>query len=297
MKALIFNVQKFSLNDGPGIRTVIFFKGCPLSCRWCSNPESLSKKVQIMWNKEKCLGCGTCVRSCPQKAILQLSDEISIQDDKCDGCGICIKNCPGHALTSEGEWKTVDDLMSVCLQDRIFYEESSGGITLSGGEPLMYPDFVIALLEALKIEGIHTAMETTGFASPEIFNRIIPHVNLLLFDIKHWDEEKHIEGTGVSNQLILKNMKYAVALGKEILPRIPVVPGFNDQLIDAEGFCRLLNEVNLTRVQLLPFHQFGENKYTQLGRDYFYKNASALHEEDLADYRRVFLQKNIDAFF
>jgi len=296
MKALIFNVQKFSLNDGPGIRTVIFFKGCPLRCRWCSNPESQSKKVQIMWNKEKCLGCGTCVRSCPQKAILQLSDEIFIQDDKCDGCGICVNNCPGHALTSEGGWKTVDDLMSVCLQDRLFYEESGGGVTLSGGEPLMYPDFVIALLEALKAEGIHTAMETTGFASPEVFNRIIPHVNLLLFDIKHWDEEKYIEGTGVSDQLILKNMKYAVALGKEILTRIPVVPGFNNQLTDAEGFCRLLNEIGLTRVQLLPFHQFGENKYTQLGRDYFYKNAPALLEEDLADYRRVFLRNNIDAF-
>ena len=296
MKALIFNVQKFSLNDGPGIRTVIFFKGCPLCCRWCSNPESQSKKVQIMWNKEKCLGCCTCVRSCPQKAILQLSDEISIQDDKCDGCGICVNNCPGHALTSEGEWKTVEDLMSVCLQDRLFYEESGGGVTLSGGEPLMYPDFVIALLEALKAEGIHTAMETTGFASPEVFNRIIPHVNLLLFDMKHWDEEKYIEETGVSNQLVLKNMKYAVALGKEILTRIPVVPGFNDQLTDAEGFCRRLNEVGLTRVQLLPFHQFGENKYTQLGRDYFYTNAPALLEEDLADYRRVFLQNNIDAF-
>jgi len=250
-----------------------------------------------MWNKEKCLGCGTCIRSCPQKAILLLADEISIQDDKCDGCGICVKNCPGHALTSEGEWKTVDDLMSVCLQDRIFYEESGGGITLSGGEPLMYPDFVIALLEALKIEGIHTAMETTGYASPEVFNRIIPHVNLLLFDIKHWDEKKHIEGTGVSNQLVLKNMKYAVALQKEVIPRIPVIPGFNDQLTDAEGFCRLLNEVNLTRVQLLPFHQFGENKYTQLGQDYFYKNAPALYEEDLVSYRRVFLQNKIDAFF
>lgn len=297
MKALIFNIQKFSLNDGPGIRTVIFFKGCPLRCGWCSNPESQSKKIQILWNREKCLGCGTCVRVCPQRAILQLSDEISIQDNLCDGCGICVDNCQGHALTSEGEWKTVDDLMRVCLQDRLFYEESGGGVTLSGGEPLLYPEFVIDLLDALKVEGIHTAMETTGFASPEVFNRMVPHVNLLLFDMKHWDEEKHIEGTGVSNQLILKNMKYAAALGKEMIARIPVIPGFNDQLIDAEGFCRRLQEVGLTRVQLLPFHQFGENKYTQLGREYYYKNAPALHEEDLADYQRVFTQNNIDVFF
>jgi pyruvate formate lyase activating enzyme len=297
MKALIFDIQKFSMNDGPGIRTVVFFKGCPLRCKWCSNPESQSNKIQILWNKEKCLSCGTCEKVCPQKAIDFSPGNVFIRQNACDGCGICVSNCSGHALSSAGTWKTVEEVLHICRQDLPFYEESGGGITLSGGDPLFYPDFSIALLTSAQAEGIHTAMETSGFASPAVFDRVTAYPDLLLFDMKHWDQEKHVQGTGVSNRLILQNMKRAVAYRKNVLARIPVIPGYNDALSDADGFCRRLQEIGLTRVQLLPFHRFGENKYAMLGQDYLYSDTPTLHMEDLEPYQKVFQQNKIEAFF
>jgi pyruvate formate lyase activating enzyme len=250
-----------------------------------------------LWNKEKCLSSGTCEKVCPQKAIDFSPGNVFIRQNACDACGICVSNCSGHALSSAGTWKTVEEVLHVCRQDLPFYEESGGGITLSGGDPLFYPDFSIALLTSAQAEGIHTAMETSGFASPGVFDRVTAHPNLLLFDMKHWDEEKHIQGTGVSNRLILENMKRAVAYGKNVLPRIPVIPGYNDALIDAGGFCQRLQEVGLNRVQLLPFHRFGEKKYALQGRDYVYSDSPALHVEDLEAYQKVFHHNKIEAFF
>ncbi|PJI08158.1 MULTISPECIES: glycyl-radical enzyme activating protein [Clostridium] len=294
---IIFNIQKFSLNDGPGIRTVIFFKGCPLKCKWCANPESQSSKIQILYDKEKCLGCKKCISICPSNAIFNKNDEIFIHDNLCSGCQKCVLNCPGHALKSEGESKTITEILDICLQDKVFYEESGGGITLSGGEALMQPDFSIAILKALKSFNIHTAIETTGFASPEIFDKVTEYIDLLLFDMKHWNEKKHIEGTQVSNKLILENMKRAIASGKKVLPRLPVIPGFNNTLEDAMGFAERLHEVGSNKIQLLPFHQFGEKKYDMLGKGYSFSNIPALHEEDLTKFRQVFIDNGIDAFF
>lgn len=294
---VIFNIQKFSLNDGPGIRTVVFFKGCPLRCRWCANPESQSPRIQILWDGGLCQGCGACVKTCPQKAVRLENGLVSVDHDLCRGCGACVSACPGQALKAEGEEKTVEEIVSVCMQDAEFYEESGGGVTLSGGEALMHPDFAIALLRALKEKGIHTAIETTGYASEAVFSKVLPYLDLLLFDIKHWDTQKHMEGTGVSNEPILRNMKAAVGAGKEVLPRLPVIPGYNDSLEDAEGFVRRLREVGARRVQLLPFHQFGEKKYDMLRRDYAYADVPALGEEELTDFRQVFLNAGIEAFF
>lgn len=295
--SILFNIQKFSLHDGPGIRTVVFFKGCPLRCRWCANPESQSPRVQILWNRQQCLSCGTCTRLCPSGAVAQTAHGIRIDSSLCTGCGTCVSVCPGHALKAEGQPKTVQEVLDVCLQDRDFYEESGGGVTLSGGEALMHPGFAVSLLDALKDHGIHTAIETTGYAVPEVFDRVADHLDLLLFDIKHWDEEKHREGTGLSNRLILDNMRRAIQSGKKVLPRLPVIPGFNDSLEDAEGFVQVLKAVGAGEVQLLPFHQFGEKKYEELGQDYAYADISALHEEDLTDFRQVFLDHDIRAFF
>lgn len=183
------------------------------------------------------------------------------------------------------------------MQDQPFYEESGGGVTLSGGEPLMHPDFCAALLGALRERKVHTAIETTGYAPAADFDRAAALADLLLFDVKHWDEARHVAGTGVSNRAILDNLRWAAASGSEVLPRIPVIPGYNDAPADADGFRRLLREAGLSRVQLLPFHQFGEKKYALLGRAYAYSGADALHEEDLEDYRRRFLDGGIDAFF
>lgn len=250
---IVFNIQKFSLHDGPGIRTVVFLKGCPLRCRWCANPESQDPAPRQLEN--------------------------------------------GLTLAADRQRKTVEEVAAVCLQDRDFYEESGGGVTLSGGEALAQPDFAAGLLQELRARGVHTALETTGYARPEIFDRVTALADLLLFDMKHWDPERHRAGTGVDNRLILDNMARAVGRGQEVLPRLPVIPGFNDSMEDAAGFVGRLREVGADRVQLLPFHQFGENKYALLGREYAYRDVPALHEEELAGFRQVFLDGGIDAFF
>lgn len=244
-KILIFNIQKFSLNDGPGIRTVVFFKGCPLRCRWCSNPES---------------------QSMANTGVL------------------------------DGYCKTVDEIVSICLQDNDFYLESGGGVTLSGGECTMQFDACLELLTALKEAGISTALETTGYCESSGFSRLFPLTDLFLFDLKHHDEQKHIEGTGVSNSLCLANMQLALSAGAKVLPRIPVIPGFNDSPADADAFCALLKRLGAAQVQLLPFHQFGESKYEKLGRDYAYKDTPALHAEDLEQYISRFKNSGIAAF-
>ena len=253
---LLFNIQKFSIHDGPGIRTVVFFKGCPLSCRWCSNPESR------------------------------------------DG-----------QLCREARLYTLEETLKICLEDRLFYEEtagtlplsspeySGGGVTLSGGDALGQPQFALELLRALKRENIHTALETSGYASGEVFEKVTGAAGLLLFDIKHFDCKRHAEGTGVSNDLILANLSNAIARNKNILARLPVIPGYNNTAEDAGGFASLFESMKIKQVQLLPFHQFGEKKYDLLGLPYAMKKVPQLHPEDLEEYRQVFLKQGIDCFF
>ena len=309
-RGLVFNIQKFSVNDGPGIRTAVFVKGCPLRCKWCSNPESQSRRIQVLWDEKKCLHCQMCVMSCPEYAIAHYgvggssvpgespaSGRIFIEDSKCSGCGICVRSCPGHALSAEGEYMSAGAVLEKCLQDVPFYEESGGGVTLSGGEILSSPRFTLALINLLHENGIHVALETTGFASPQVFTKVAGEADLLLFDMKHWNEQKHIEGTGVSNLPILANMKRGVQMGLAILPRIPVIPGFNDSLEDACGMAGRLHEVGLSKAQLLPFHQFGENKYHLLRKEYAYEDVPSYHREELEDYRKAFEECGIDAFF
>lgn len=294
---IVFNVQKFSVNDGPGIRTVVFFKGCPLRCRWCSNPESQLPKIQILHDSKKCIHCLHCIQICPAKAITATEKTLHINSTLCTGCKTCAMQCPAKALETAGEVKSVNEIINTVIQDRVFYEESGGGITLSGGEFLTQPDFAEELLLAAKEENLHTCCETTGFARAEIFDRIIPYIDYVLFDMKHWDAEKHKNGTGVSNELILANLKHAVQLQKTVLPRIPVIPDFNNSPEDAANFARLLREIGIDQCQLLPFHQFGENKYNLLDKPYEYADVPALHREELEDYRNIFLQHGINAFF
>lgn len=295
-KGITFNIQKFSIHDGPGIRTTVFLKGCPLQCKWCANPESQLQNIQILCEHEKCLKCQTCLRHCPSQAIYFEDNKIKINFDKCIGCLQCVDMCPVDALSHEGEYKTIEEIVDICLQDIDFYEESHGGVTISGGEGMSQPQFLKKLISALKEHHIHLAIETTGYIAENIFHELACQFDLLLFDVKHYDSNKHFEKTAVYNDLIIKNLKWAIENGLEVLPRIPVIPGFNDGLDDAYGLARLLKDVGAKKVQLLPFHQFGEKKYDLLNKEYVYKNVKALHPEDLDDYQQIFIKEGLDCF-
>lgn len=246
--ARLFNLQKFSIHDGPGIRTTVFFKGCPLRCPWCSNPESQSFEIEEFWDKNK------------------------------------------NEKSKEGYDIEVDDIVEEVLKDKDFYDESSGGVTLSGGEVLSQLDAAIELLEKCKSLGIHTAAETTCYISKEKFEKFIKNLDLLLCDIKHWNDEKSKEITGVSLKQIHENITHATKVdGLEVIARIPVIPGFNDSLEDAREFSKLLMKLNINKVELLPYHNFGENKYEMMGKEYKYKDIKPFRKEDpkFIEYKKI----------
>ena len=296
-QALVFNIQEFSIHAGPGIRTTVFLKGCPLRCRWCANPESQLHQAQGRWERARGGGCGRGVQAGPADTVTLDAQGVHIDMEKCAGCGACAHVCGEHALTLDGEARDVAEVVRACMQDEMFYEESGGGVTLSGGEPLASPEFALELLTELRKKGVHTALETTGYALPEVFDRVTAQADLLLFDGKHYDRERHVQGTGVANDMIVENLRRAIAAGREVLPRIPVIPGFNDSIDDAQGFAALLKGVGAKRAQLLPFHQLGEKKYEMLGMEYELHDLKPLHEEDLEGFRKTMINAGIDAFF
>jgi pyruvate formate lyase activating enzyme len=297
IRACIFNIQKYSIHDGPGIRTVVFFKGCPLSCLWCSNPESQDTKIQIICDKTKCVQCLHCIEICPEQAITLSNNHIQIDSKKCSSCFSCTSSCAKKAFSIEGKSLTLDEVMKEVMKDEMFYEESNGGVTLSGGEVLMQHEFASELLRLLKEKNIHTAIETTGYANNEIFLKFIDNVDLLLFDIKHYDREKHFKATNVYNDIIIENLKIAIERNKEVIIRIPVIPNINSSLDDAKGFCKLLKSINAKKVNLLPFHQFGQKKYELLNKSYTFENIAQLHEEDLIPYKQIFIDHGFDCIF
>lgn len=297
MNGQIFNIQKFSIHDGPGIRTVVFFKGCPLRCAWCSNPESQLHKTQVLWDERKCTHCLTCIEVCPQKAIQHLNEKIVIDFNACDSCVKCVDSCSKTALRAEGKDISVQEIVKIVLQDRDFYEESGGGVTLSGGEALAQIDFAIDLIKALKEHNIHITIETTGYTHPDQFKRILPYVDLFLFDVKHTDSTKHRNHTHVDNVWIKINLKLAIEAQKKVIARIPIIPNFNDTIEDAKAFVAYFQELGIQEVNLLPYHNFGELKYKQLNRVYTLSGVKNYHPEDLSDYLKVFTEAQINASF
>jgi pyruvate formate lyase activating enzyme len=292
--ACIFNIQRYSIHDGPGIRTVVFFKGCPLKCPWCSNPESQSIQLQLAHDESNCSHCLTCLKNCPQQAIALINNKITFHRDKCIRCFHCVATCPQQTITLQGKHLSLDDVMKAVMKDKVFYEESKGGVTLSGGEALLQHKFAIALLQQLKEQEIHTACETTGYAAPNIFKTFIRDIDLLLFDIKHYDSLQHYHATGVYNEIIITNLKMAISQEKTVIIRIPVIPTINDSLEAARGFCKLLKEAGATKVNLLPFHQFGQKKHSLLNKEYRFAAVAQLHEEDLQAYQEIFIQNGLD---
>ncbi|MBQ7010974.1 MAG: glycyl-radical enzyme activating protein [Clostridia bacterium] len=263
MKATIFEIKRFAVHDGDGIRTTVFFKGCSLKCVWCHNPEGLGASPQLGYYEHKCTGCGECAAVCPANAHRTESGIHVFDREKCIACGRCAVVCTNGALSFYGKEVTVEELLSLLLEDREFYEESDGGVTLSGGECLMQADFCAELLKRLKEHGIHTAVDTCGFVSRETLDRVIPFTDVFLYDIKAYDEEVHKKCTGVSNRRILDNLAYLDSVGKSVEIRIPYVPDHNDaEMRDIARFVSTLK--NVTKIRVLPYHAYAGSKYRAL---------------------------------
>ncbi len=282
----VFDIQRFSLHDGPGIRTIVFLKGCPLSCKWCANPESHNKKPVVMFRKDECIHCGRCLNICKQGAI-SLDNPTFIDREKCVGCGECVNVCPSGALVLKGHLMTIEQLIKELRKDATMFRRSGGGVTLSGGEPLYQHEFSTELLKACKAQGWNTAMETTGFGSIEAIQSAIPYVDNVLLDIKNIDNEMHKKYTGVSNEVILKN---AVEISKisDTTIRVPVIPGFNYSVENIRAIAEFAKTmVGVRKIHLLPYHTFGENKYELLGEDYSLSDIKPLKPEDLYECKKA----------
>lgn len=271
--APIFNIQSYSIHDGPGIRVTVFVKGCPLRCLWCANPESNQTKPQLMTYENKCIGCGICVSACAKNAVSPIikdgKPKVYTDRQLCAECGKCVSACRSGARELVGKDMSVDEVLSKVLKDRMFMEASGGGITISGGEPLMHPDFTEALLKAAKDEGLHTAVESSSFATREIVDRVFRYVDLALLDIKHMDSAVHKELTGVPNERILENIKYIHNVLKvPTMISLPTIPGHNDSDDNIAATARFVAQEldGKVNIRLLPYHRLGESKNESLGK-------------------------------
>jgi len=265
---LIFHIQRFSIHDGPGIRTTVFFKGCPLRCRWCSNPESWNDFPEIVTNDARCTKCGRCLKACPVAGAITMTEKgRKLNRSLCNLCLKCAKVCPTGAIAVTGQWMTLEEVMKEVESDTIFYENSGGGVTLSGGEPLAQWEFALELLKACQAKALHTALDTSGYAPWEVLERVLDFTDLVLFDIKHMNAVHHREGTGKSNRLILDNARRTAAKRRTWL-RVPLIPGYSDSVENLEAVARFGLEIGAEKVSLLPYHIWGEAKYARLGRKY-----------------------------
>jgi pyruvate formate lyase activating enzyme len=281
-QGLIFDIQRYSIHDGPGIRTLVFLKGCPLRCLWCSNPEGQGKKPELAVRRSRCIGCGVCRDVCPSGAIHLQGSLIEINRKKCTLCGECSKVCPAEALSIIGRWMTVEQVFEEAERDRVFYETSRGGITVSGGEPFAQPGFTKEFLKACKARGMATAIETAGHAPWHSIEAVIRHTDLIFYDIKHLNSLRHRQLTGVSNRLILANVGKLAGLGLRIVVRYPVIPGFNDDPEEMDALFRFTKTLaGVQRIELLPYHRLGDSKYKMLGRDYALGEAKPMTRQNL----------------
>lgn len=289
MKTVVTNIQGYSLHDGPGIRTVVFLKGCPLRCRWCANPEGLLPEIQIGFIKNLCTGCGKCFNICPENALTDDGIRHRIDYNKCTACSKCVDTCDYKALVRYGSEMSVEDVFDAVRRDKMFYDTSGGGVTVSGGEPLLQSTFVKNLFELCKADHISTCVETSGFIPADKLLEVLPLTDLLLFDLKHTDPEKHRHYTGQRNDIILNNAQLAAEKEADILFRIPLIPGVNDDEANIAATAAFIKELpGKQRVQLMPFHRLGDSKYKALHLENTMRETAVMTPEQVEAVRQRF---------
>ena len=264
---LVFDIKRFAIHDGPGIRTTVFFKGCPLDCPWCHNPEGKAGQPEFMWSRTECLGCRDCQEACSRNAISFTDGSLFLERTKCDLCQTCVQACPSRALKIVGKETAVAEVMKEIEKDISFYDESKGGVTFSGGEPLMQPRFLNDLSKACRNAGIHTALDTCGYVKPEILQGISWNIDLFLYDLKIINDQKHVRFTGVSNRLILKNLETLSRSGKKVIVRYPLIPNINDHEEDVSKLAAFISTLkSVQEIHVLPYHKGGAAKHKGLIR-------------------------------
>ena len=282
IEGIVFNIQRYSIDDGPGVRTTVFLKGCPLTCLWCSNPESQCMKPEVTWRYTSCKSCGTCVKVCPVGAVTMGEDGVHIDREKCTLCEVCVKNCLPQALQISGKKMSVEEVFKIVKKDADYYEASGGGVTASGGEILAQADFVAALFKLSREAGFHTNADTSGYGDPAALEKILEYSDLVFFDLKHMDPSKHREFTGVSNELILKNLGLVVKKGVPVVIRVPLIPGYNDSDDNLNALGRTVKELAPdATVNLLPYHRYGANKYRMIDMVYQLDDVPELTTEQM----------------
>ena len=287
---VVFNIQRFSLHDGPGIRTTVFLKGCPLRCAWCSNPESLRTHPEIITRDVKCIRCAKCVEACPEQAITIVENTRAIQWEKCNHLMKCAEVCPSGAIDAAGRTMTVAEVMDTVARDGGYYRRTDGGMTLSGGEPLVQWQFALKLLQEAKRTGLHTALVTTGYGEWEILDELLNFTDLVLYDVKHPNSVRHQEGTGVPNERILENLRKTVAKpGCNVWVRHPVIPQFSDSEEVLEELCNLVLTLkpSVEKISLLPYHKFGELKYAAMGKAYPWREIPMVSDERIEEFKKL----------
>ena len=294
-KGLVFNIQRFSVHDGPGIRTTVFLKGCPLRCRWCSNPESQLSLPNLMIRNTRCRACGACAAACPRQAIALTAENGRVLDwSRCDQCLQCVEACLYGALVACGQYRGVEEILAEVRRDEAFYRNSGGGLTVSGGEPLVQAEFLGRLLTGAKQAGLHAVLDTTGHAPWGSIEKLLPLVDLLLWDVKHLDPWEHRRMTGVDNRLILENLRKAAETA-ELWLRVPLLAGFNDSESHLREITALAKEVGARKISLLAYHEGGRSKCGQMGRPYPCPEGLAPGDEHLVRLRDLVEKEGLQA--
>ena len=291
---IIFAVKPFSLHDGPNLRTTVFFKGCPLKCRWCHNPEGISFSPSVVSMTEKCVGCGECVRGCSSEALVMTAEGVHREVDRCSLCLQCVELCPALVHEPVGYRVKVEELIAEIAKDIAFFDQSGGGVTFSGGEPLAQPEFLMGLLEACGHLSIHRTVDTSAYASSETLMRVAEQTDLFLCDLKHMDDGIHREVTGVGNGSILENIRLLCREGRNIRVRIPLIPGINDSNDNLLKCIDFIHELRLESIDLLPYHNAAGAKYDKLEQPYPGETIRPATQEDLARAVDIFRRNNIE---